>query len=89
MPSGVWLFSMMAATIRGRARAEPLSVYLLVGATAVAAVQPIGLIALEVRYRRNLEPALLGSAPYLEVVADRRGEAHVATAQAEDVVGQL
>ena len=48
---------------------------------AVAAVQAVGLITLEVRYRRYLQPALLCCAPHLEVVAYSRCEAHVATAQ--------
>ena len=48
---------------------------------AVAALQAVGLVALEVGYRRHLQPALLGGAPYLEVIADGRGETHVAAAE--------
>ena len=52
-------------------------------------MQTICLIALEVRYRRNLKPTFLGCAPYLEVVADSRGETHIATAKTQDVVGEF
>ena len=52
-------------------------------------MQTICLIALEVRYGRNLKPTLLCGAPYLEVVADGRCEAHVTTAKTQDVVGEF
>ena len=37
----------------------------------------------------RIEATLLGGTPCLEVVADRRGEAHIATAETEDVIRQL
>ena len=35
MPSGVWLFSSSAATMRGRARAEPFSVWQMLGVAVI------------------------------------------------------
>ena len=56
---------------------------------AVTALQAVGLVALEVAYRRNLEPLLLGCAVDLEVIAYSRSEAHVAAAKAQYVVRQF
>ena len=73
----------------GRAVEGVAQLNLLVVGVTVAAVQAVGLIALKVRHGAYLEPAALGGAPGLEVVADGRGEAHVATAETEDVIGEL
>ena len=35
MPSGVWLFSNRAAMIRGKARAEPFSVWQMLGVAVI------------------------------------------------------
>ena len=56
--------------------------YLLVVAT-VAAVQTVGLICLEVGYRRYFKPAFLCGRPYLEVESYGGCEAHVSATQTE------
>ena len=56
---------------------------------SVTAVQSVGLIVLEVRYRADLKPALLCRTPHFKVVADGRREAHVAPAEAQNVIGEL
>ena len=61
----------------------------LIVSMAIAAFQAIGLIALEVRYRTNLQPTLLCSTPYFKVIANCRREAHVASAKAQNVVRQF
>ena len=62
--------------------------YLLVG-IAVAALQAVGLIGIEVGYGADFQPALLGFGINLEVEADRRGKAHVPAAETQDAVWQL
>ena len=92
MPSGVWLFSSRAATMRGRASEEPLSVCasrVFLSASLVAEFQAVGLEQLEIRHGRHFEPAFLRFGIYLEIVSQRRGEGHVAAAESEDAVGQL
>ena len=73
---------------QGRAVERVAQLYLLVGA-AVAALQAVGLIRVEVRNGAHLEPALLRLAIHLEVVAHGSREAHVAAAEAQDAVGEL
>ena len=48
---------------------------------AVTAFEAVGLVRLEVGYRRYLKPAFLCAGPYFEVECYGRGEAHVAAAQ--------
>ena len=55
---------------------------------AVAELEAVGLERLEIRYRRNFEPAFLGFGVDFEIVGQRRGERHVAAAQAQ-VLGTL
>ena len=59
----------------------------LVGIT-VAELQAVGLERLEVGNRRDLQPAFLRLGVDLEIVGQRRGERHVAAAQAQNAVGQ-
>lgn len=74
---------------KGRAVQRMAQLYLLVVGMAIAAMQPVGLVAFEVGYRRYLEPSALCSTPCLEIITDRRGEAHVASAQAKNMVGEF
>ena len=62
---------------------------LLVGSTAVAALQAVGLVGVEVADAADFEPTLLGLAIDLEVVADGAGEALVAAAEAQDAIGEF
>ena len=55
---------------------------LLCLAVAIAALQTVGLIGVEVAYRADLQPTLLSLAVDLEVVADGRGERLVAATEA-------
>ena len=55
---------------------------------AVAELQTVGLERLEVRYRRHLQPALLGLGVNLEIVRQSRREGHIAATQTEDAVRQ-
>ena len=74
---------------QGQGRAvEGMTEMCLLVLAAVTALEAVGLIGLEIGYRRNLEPALLCGRPYLEVEGDGRCERHVAAAQAQDVPGQ-
>ena len=52
----------------------------------VAALEAVGLVALEVGHGGNLQPAALSGAPELEVVGDGAGEAQVSAAEAKDAV---
>lgn len=73
----------------GRAVERVAELDLLGVGMAEAAVEAVGLVAAEVGHRTDFQPALLGGAPGLEVVADGGGEAHVAATETEDVVGKL
>ena len=52
----------------------------------ITQVQAVGLVGFEVGDGRDLKPALLGCRLELEVVGNRRGEAHIAAAQTEYAV---
>ena len=81
-PSSRWWVSMIAATTRGSARPEPLSVWTSSGSgaglRAVADGHPARLVVAEVRARADLEPALHARRPDLQVVLLGLHEAHVA-----------
>ena len=62
---------------------------LLVLGMAIAALEAIGLIGVEVADRRYLQPAPLSLGIYLEVIADGRCERLVATAEEQYAIGQF
>ena len=75
MPSGVWLFSRMAARILGKASALPLCVYqLILSAFCLfeATLHPVGLKAFEVGDRAHFQPLFCAAAD-LEIKGAGRG----------------
>ena len=62
---------------------------LLVVLAAIAALEAVGLVGVEIAYAGNLKPAALGFAVDLEVVADGRGETLVAATQTQDAVREF
>ena len=57
--------------------------------TAIATLETVGLIAVEIGNGADFQPTLLGFAIHLEVVADGSGETHIATAETQNAVGQF
>ena len=55
--------------------------------TAIAALQAVGLVGVEVADGADFQPTLLCLAVNLEVIADGAGEALVAATEAQDAVG--
>ncbi len=74
---------------KGRTVQRVAELGLLVRRTAVTALQTVGLIGVEIGYRRYLQPALLSLGIYLEIVADGAGETLVAAAEQQNAVGEL
>ena len=54
----------------------------------ITALEPVGLVALEVGYGTHLQPALLCCGVYLEIEGECRSEAHVTTTKTQDAPGQ-
>ena len=65
---------------KGRAVQRVTELRLLASLRTITALQTVGLIGVEVRYRRNLEPTSLSLGVNFEVVADGRGKTLIATA---------
>ena len=61
----------------------------LVLCAAVAAMQAVRLIGVEIGGRRHFEPAVLRLGIDLEVVAEGSGEGHVSAAETQYAVGQF
>ena len=73
----------------GRAVERVAERYFLVLCAAVAAVQAVRLIGVEVRGRRHFQPAVLRLGIDLNVVAEGSGEGHVSAAETPHAVGQF